>query len=117
MATSVTGAGITFPDSSTQTSSANNLFGTFHNVTSSRSLSTTYTNTSGKPMMVVFTGANNGSNSGMYMTVNGSTVANAGGTTQSGGYVNCYTLISVVPVGGTYLVSSPTAATAWYEIY
>jgi hypothetical protein len=58
MATTLTSTGITFPDSTTQTTAASGggssigVDQTWQDVTGSRSLNTTYTNDTGKPIQV-----------------------------------------------------------------
>lgn len=74
---------------------------TWQNVFGSRVAGTTYYNTTGKPIVVsVYGGAFN-------LTVNSIVV----GTAPSG--TNC-TVVAVVPIGGTYVVSSGVAT--WTEL-
>lgn len=87
---------------------------TWQSVTGSRSIGTTYYNTTGKPIIVVVT-ANAGSNNGsLSPTVNGIAIGNATGTT-AGWYLQTNFL---VPSGGSYSVANVSANTsvAWTEL-
>lgn len=82
---------------------------TWQNVTGSRALSTTYYNTTGRPILVsIATGANTGISS--VLTVNGLAVSTqfaAAGTT--------HTSVSIVPPGGSYSITA-TSLSNWFEL-
>jgi hypothetical protein len=86
---------------------------TWQNVIGSRSSGTTYTNSTGYPIMVNVTqNASNSSNATLY--VNGVWVAafihSAG---QQGGYA---TMSAIVPNGATYVATCPAGIAAWAEL-
>ena len=95
---------------------ANNAIGygqTWQNVTASRALGATYTNSTGKPIFVSFDsyGADTGSPQGMSIAVNGSTIAYTANSFSNGGLYQGYrqNLTAIVPAGATYMynVSTP----------
>jgi len=102
--------GVTFPDTSTQANSVSVLglggsSQTWQNLTGSRSLSTTYTNSTGKPIQVAWT-----STSGNNPTV---TVA---GTTIISGVAYLVSTSFIVPIGATYSISATGAGYNWFEL-
>jgi hypothetical protein len=87
---------------------------TWQNVVSSRAFSTTYYNTTGRPILVnVSAGTANG---GVTLVINGITVASI---TTVAGYSNAELMSGIVPPGGSYSVvpsgASPTFG-AWAEL-
>lgn len=86
---------------------------TWQNVIGSRSSGTTYTNSTGYPIMVNVT-QNASNNSGATLYVNGVWVAafvhSAG---QQGGYA---TMSAIVPNGATYVATCPAGIAAWAEL-
>jgi hypothetical protein len=83
---------------------------TWQDVTASRAIGTTYYNTTGKPIMVAFTGFAAGAIT-FVMTINGSAV-NFGWAT---GSVNGSGVV-VIPAGASYVLSNPTTKTLWQEL-
>ena len=101
MAVTINGTnGITFNNSSVQAyaSGLGSNTQTWQDVTASRSLSTTYTNSTGYPIQIAF------------MTSSGtSCVVTVGGVaiTQGGAYSSAYgTMFVIVPNGATYSISA-----------
>jgi hypothetical protein len=84
---------------------------TWQDVTSSRALSTSYTNSSGKPIQVNVTTAA-GTTSSMTAVVNGVTIMNP--ATNTAGVRLMVNFI--VPNGVTYSVTSSTAVSIWAEL-
>lgn len=94
---------------------------TWQNVLGSRANNTTYTNTTGRPIMVSVT--NTGTNAGttsIYGYVNGLKVTVNGSTYTSGGTASFAIATFIVPPGGTYSVAaggiSSFAITNWAEL-
>ena len=94
---------------------------TWTNVTGSRALSTTYTNSTGKPIEISVGGYTGGASGGaMYCTMNGGVSVYFGSWYSAGGsYPFAGTVI--VPVGATYLVAFATTVGSpsynfWYEL-
>lgn len=88
---------------------------TWQDMTASRALGTTYTNSSGKPIMISFTSANSsGQSVAPYATVDGYSfnisVIIASATSQS--FVGTF----IVPTGSTYSITSQKAITKWSEL-
>jgi hypothetical protein len=111
MAVEINGStGLTFNNGSTQ-----NVGGvgtgaqTWQNVTSSRTGNTTYTNTTGKPIMVSVTIQL--VNSSMGLNIGGVAIQALGETGNAPGYV-----CGIVPNGIGYSVSTVSAITAWSEL-
>ena len=102
--------GLTFPDTSTQANSVSvsGLGGTsqtWQNLTGSRSLSTTYTNSTGKPIAVIWT-----STAGNNPSI---TVA---GTTIVSGVAYLVSTFFIVPIGATYSIAATGAGYNWFEL-
>ncbi|MCX6106750.1 MAG: hypothetical protein NTY08_13055 [Proteobacteria bacterium] len=88
------------------------------NLIASRALGTTYTNSSGSPIIVSVTVYGNvGANGyvGGSAIVGGVTVANIGGQI-SAAYYNSAPLSFVVPNGATYSVTSSSSLSVWAEL-
>ncbi|MGV8917850.1 MAG: hypothetical protein ACOH2R_08630 [Pseudomonas sp.] len=86
---------------------------TWQNLTASRALGTTYTNTTGKSI-VLFVSANTNAFSNLRFTVNGNLFY---GSDQSSGYNN--SLMIVVPPGGTYTAAMGAGTQVlsyWWEL-
>jgi hypothetical protein len=82
----------------------------YTNVTSSRAWSTTYTNSTGRPLFVSISFGDNGAGTfSIQITINGSTFIDHG--TDFGGDVQF-----IVPVGGTYSGSSAGPIGYWFEM-
>jgi hypothetical protein len=78
------------------------------NVTSSRSLGTTYTNSTGRAIAVMF--LHNPYSGGTHMVINGSDTYNGGSQTNVVGYFTWY-----VPTGATYAFNANYGAVTWWE--
>jgi hypothetical protein len=100
---------LTFANSSTQTVAAGLGSGsqTWQDVTSSRSLSTNYTNSTGYPIMVAF------------ITTSGTSAVVTVGSTQvtsGGAYASAYgTMFVIIPNGAVYSISAGNKQT-WCEL-
>lgn len=87
----------------------------WQNVTGSRALGTTYTNSTGKPIQVVITGSGISVGCIFTFSVGGTVIGTTGGT----GTVNEYATASfIVPSGATYTAtnSSGTTLLSWFEL-
>lgn len=87
---------------------------TWQDVTASRAVATTYTNSTGKPIMVFIRGQTSSSGGYFTITVNGTTI---GSTTQ--GYTgNAFNSASfIVPNGQTYsITASVNTLSLWTEL-
>ena len=93
-----------------QASSAISIGTTWTNYTSSRSLNTTYTNTTGKPIFVSIYLQVNGGASVASLTVAGSVIANNNLGGGSGGF----TIFAAIPSGATYSAGGASIS-SWYE--
>jgi hypothetical protein len=79
---------------------------TWQNLTGSRALSTTYYNTTGKPISVSIVSS---TSAGSTLTINGNAISQA---TYSGSNPN--TAFGIVPPGGTYSVTISIGS--WFEL-
>lgn len=89
---------------------------TWQDLTASRALGTTYTNSTGKPITIsvsILWYSNNGNSD--YITVNGVIVAKLG-TENSSTTTSISQLIAVVPDGGTYSVTALRPFKHWAEL-
>jgi hypothetical protein len=124
MATKMVNTGITFPDGTTQATAATSaglgVVGysqTWQSV--SRSLGTTYTNSTGRPIMVLITiSVPSQNNSYVYFRINGTIVGGFGETSASQpAMISSHSFI--IPAGATYSattqVGSPSVW-AWWEL-
>ena len=96
------------------------LFSSVNDVTSSRGFGSTYTNSTGKPMMVCVTGGeiNTSQNTTIIqLIINGVSVAVNGVVDSNGGGFSYVT--GIVPPNGSYSVNNLNNATidSWVEIY
>jgi hypothetical protein len=116
MAVTINGtSGVTFNDASVQGGSAVGYSQTWQNVFGSRALGTTYTNSTGRPIMVAAI-ATRLNTTTLVAVVSGVTVAIEAGT---GASANANTtLCFIVPNGGTYSVTNTGGSTlgAWAEL-
>lgn len=89
---------------------------TWQDVTASRALSTTYTNTTGKPILISISNYWH-SNNGVYdyITVDGVVVVKIG-TDNSSTTTSVSQLLTVVPDGGTYSVTALRPFKHWAEL-
>lgn len=83
-------------------------------ITASRAVGVTYTNTTGKPICVSILRAQPYSAGPLQLTING-LIVDWGGV-QVGTYTQYECVQGIVPVGGTYSVVSDTALAAWREL-
>lgn len=90
---------------------------TWQDVTASRAISTTYTNTTGRPITVVISFSYNGSAAVLgYLTVNG--VVIKFGQINSA-YINVDSGTAIVPAGATYTFTASSGSlgiNAWLEL-
>jgi len=104
MATTSIGApGVTFPDAKIQASSAIGYGQSYSDVTTSRSIGTTYTNTTGRPIQVNIFVVPLGGNAVVTLYINGVGINRFQQTTSIG---LAATVMGIVPAGGTYLVTT-----------
>jgi len=121
MAVTINGTnGITFNNSSTQAQSAglgsSATAQTWQNMTASRALGTTYTNSTGYPIQVsVITNGAGSANNSNQMTVSGN-VVNQWVMNTSGGMVPNPSSTAIVPNGATYSVAASHALITWWEL-
>lgn len=112
MAMTISGtSGITFPSTAVQSDAGLGYTQTWQNLTASRALNTTYTNSTGRPILVgvyTYTGGPNY----VELVINGNVVSvSSGGTvTYEGG------VYGVVPVGATYRATSNSGLQTWCEL-
>jgi hypothetical protein len=113
--TNITGtaAGLSIGGNAATATSAANALGvgqTWQDVTASRAASTTYTNSTGRPIFIsVRMEQDDGT---LNLTVDGLMIGRTGYTA---GPVN-YTLTAIVPAGSTYLVTTTGGTLFWYEL-
>lgn len=85
---------------------------TWQDVTASRSLSTNFTNSTGRPIMVSVRGPVAASNS-VVLTVSGIAIGQVSNAAASSANL---TVVGIVPSGSTYQVTGLTSITAWTEL-
>ena len=101
--------GVTFPSTTVQGDASIGYGQTWQNVTASRSASTTYTNSTGKPIMVYVQG-NGGGGLQVSLTVNGVALPVLSGATS-------LTASAIVPNGQTYSFSyNGSSIPIWTEL-
>lgn len=107
-------AGVTYPAGTTATVAGVGDNQTYQDVTASRTSTTTYTNSTGKPIFVsVFTTTS--ALSILIVTVNGSIIQNA--RTNVGAGTETVTVAFIVPPSATYSVDATTSAISkWFEL-
>jgi hypothetical protein len=116
MGISLTGTNVTFNDSTTQSTTINNFAlgvgQTWTDVAASRAIVTTYTNNTGRPIMVYIAMAQSTSNACVF-DVDGVTVS---GTAHNGGNGNS-NVQCIVPAGSTYRISNGSwPFVTWMEL-
>ena len=122
MSVSINGTnGITFNNGSTEATGSGMGTGataqTWQNVGASRAFNTTYTNSTGYPIMVVVTGASGGvaGNKAVTATVNAVSIAANGFYTSTGN--NYPSLSIIVPNGATYSFGADgVSLSTWFEL-
>jgi hypothetical protein len=88
---------------------------TWQDVNGSRASNTTYTNSTGRPILVQVWVGQNGANANASLTVNGVTNVSYWGATTSVGLQGI--LSAVIPAGGTYSVQGATyLINGWKEL-
>lgn len=109
---------LTFPNADTQ--AVGPLGGPGSNQTwqsPSRAIGTTYTNSTGRPIMVVISCASGTVNGFVYLTVGSTIVSYANWSHNVGSISSGVTLVAIIPNGGTYFVtSSGFGVTYWTEL-
>jgi hypothetical protein len=88
---------------------------TWQDVTASRAIGTTYTNSTGKPIYIAVAGTGSAINVRANITTGGVTIV-GNGAAGSGFYVNN---AAIIPTGSTYSVSTPTGTLtlqSWTEL-
>ncbi len=123
MATRLSASLATFNDSSQQAVSTNSyalgVGQSWTNVTSSRALATTYTNSTGRPIMVAITNYFSQSNA-LVLNVDSfgvTAVFSSAFNTGGGGTVGSPNLCVVVPIGATYILpNTPWPFEYWWEL-
>jgi hypothetical protein len=117
MAVDINGlTGVTFNNGSVQGSSGLGFGQTWQNVTGSRAQSTTYTNSTGSPIIVSFRGGDNsGQPLSLTVTVSGNATYISGLGFTAGGIGN-WTI--VIPPGATYSAAWNASAnfSQWWEL-
>lgn len=110
---------ITFNDATVQQSASNTYAigtgQTWTDVTGSRVVGTTYTNSTGKPIFLGIKLAGNPQNAGGNLSVNGSVVASF----QAYAATSVGSVATIVPPSGTYVLTQFTATlsiTSWFEL-
>jgi hypothetical protein len=117
----VSAIGSTAVTNATTATNASNILGAssqaYTDVTSSRALGTQYTNSTGKPIMVViWLGSGAVSQTDLSAVVNGVGPFIFGHNTNSGGGVGTTGSI-VIPIGATYTITANNGSiTSWYEL-
>ena len=116
MTTKIDGTnGIIFPDSTTQSTAAVSVGvgQTWQNLTSSRTLGSTYTNSTGKPISISVM-YNLGAGNGCSLTVAGNVIQQFG---NNSGVATYFTVTAIVPNGATYSSTAGSGpAYTWWEL-
>jgi hypothetical protein len=116
MTTKIDGTnGIVFPDGTTQSTAfiGLGLSQTWQNVTSSRAIGTTYTNTTAKPIQVNISIIGGAANSIATLTVNSLIVSQ----TQAYAFTAQSMLSAVIPPGNTYILGGTLSSiNLWAEL-
>jgi hypothetical protein len=84
----------------------------YQNLTGSRALNTTYTNSTGRPILVTVRANTGTANDFLSLTVDSILVD----TVEASATGINLTAIGIVPVGSTYVVNSSTGLTSWVEL-
>jgi hypothetical protein len=110
--------GVTFPNASTQIQGAGIGTGataqTWQDLTASRALSTTYTNSTGYPIMVVIAFAASTADGQLTLTINGSVVLYSGSGYTTNGHGG---LSAIIPSGNTYRAAGTVnSIQSWCEL-
>lgn len=87
----------------------------YNNVTSSRALNTTYTNSRTYPIMVIASNGVNNGPTGIQIVINGTTISNQ--TYDANGTYGRGTVTFIVPPSTTYAVTGSASVQYWYELY
>lgn len=90
---------------------------TWTDVTGSRNVSTTYTNSTGRPISLLITISSSSTSSQAILAINGNTVANILWSHNIGSISSGVPISAVVPTGGTYsLALSGWGVIEWEEL-
>tara|TARA_R110000868_G_scaffold333471_1_gene594297 strand:+ start:300 stop:653 length:354 start_codon:yes stop_codon:yes gene_type:complete len=108
-------SGITFPNGTEVANILGNSTQTYQNLTASRVNGTTYTNTTGAPILVMPIGSDaSGQGFALVITVGGVSFGSQGGSPAGNNIARPF----IVPIGATYSISWNPLATfvAWWEL-
>lgn len=86
----------------------------WQDMTSSRSIGTTYTNTTGKPIMVAIYGTNTGAAQNFTLTVGGVVVAKQQGDTTNGAAAS--SISAIIPNNTSYVLTGSRTLNTWAEL-
>ena len=116
----VSAIGATAVTNATNATNATNTLGnsqTWSDVTGSRALGSTYTNSTGKPISVnVYVDSGAVSSTFIYATINGVGAFPIGLNTNSGGGVGTIANV-IVPIDATYIITASNGSlSSWYEL-
>ena len=119
MSSSLGNGNMTFGDGTVQSTAYVGALGvgqTWQNVTGSRAFSTTYYNTTGKPIYAAVSsiGGSVDTYNGIQMMVNG--VQFNGGTSTGRGSATASAVFSIIPSSASYSVTSSYGLTNWSEL-
>ena len=116
MASSLNGTGITFSNGQTQSSSAIGDDGqSWQDVSASRAIGTTYTNSTGRPIEIFIARTNASQFTQFYLTINGGSAINVWRNPMPTGTGGFYAFSAVIPNGSTYSVTGGSIS-RWYEL-
>lgn len=108
-------------DNSTKVSTTAHVYGmgigwgqTWQDMTSSRAIGTTYTNSTGKPIMVSIYCITTGASQIVTLTVGGVAVAKQQGDTTNGAAAS--SISAIIPSGTTYVLSGNRTLSLWAEL-
>ena len=115
MAITITSSSVVWPSTISQTNAGIGYGQSWQNVSGSRSVNTTYTNSTGRPIMILFT-PNASANCYGSCLVDGITVGYQQFTPSGGG--GCALFSFIVPNSSTYAIvpASNFSTLYWYEL-
>ena len=114
--TSIGTAGVTYPLGTTATMAPSGDGQTWQNLTSSRSLATTYTNSTGRTIMIAVE-QNAGTTGGYGGAISINSVVMPQNYSYSNNFGYKTSMVYLVPAGATYsCASSATSLTSWFEL-
>ncbi|WP_333501455.1 hypothetical protein [Kluyvera genomosp. 2] len=89
---------------------------TWQDVTGNRALSVTYTNSTGKPIMVFVSVTVNATSPSSILSVNNVSVSIAAGSSWPTNFIMRGVLVTIVPAGATYRVDGGYSLSNWSEL-